>query len=227
MDKTVAMKSNAKSSMIHLVIALCGTFVILLGITMFNQHLLKLFSLPLRMILVIVNQWLLFLVPGILMIVNKEKIRDLGFSKEKLLSQIGIGLLLAFSISLVFTVVPIMLGYKDMVGTTRFTEIWKFVYEFIYAIVGVALAEELVFRGYIFHKLLEIKNSKWFAIILSSLFFGLFHIFHGNILQVIMASFLGVLFCLFREKIKGCTLLSLITTHGVHNALIVLWVSIL
>ncbi|HOA32639.1 MAG TPA: CPBP family glutamic-type intramembrane protease, partial [Clostridia bacterium] len=61
----------------------------------------------------------------------------------------------------------------------------------------------------------------------SSLLFGLFHIFNGNIVQVIMTSFLGVLFCLFREKIKGCTLLSLIIAHGSYNAMIVLWVSVL
>lgn len=123
------------------------------------------FSLPLRMILMIVTQWLLFLVPGILMIVNKENLGDIGFRKEKIPLQIGIGVLLAFSMSMVLTVFPIMLGFKDMVGNTSYTQTWQFVYEFIYPILGVALAEELIFRGYIFNKLLEIKKSKWFAII--------------------------------------------------------------
>jgi hypothetical protein len=129
--------------------------------------------------------------------------------------------------SLVLTVLPIILGFKDMVGSITYTQVWKFVYQFIYAIFGVALAEELIFRGYIFKKLLEIKNARWFAIIISSVLFGLFHIFNGSIIQVFMTAFIGFLYCIFREKIKGCTLLSLIIAHGVYDATIVLWVSIL
>lgn len=166
MDKnTEVFKSKAKSSVVQLFIAICGTFVALFGLWMFNQNLMMSFSLPLCMILMIVTQWLLFLVPGILMIVNKENLGDIGFRKEKIPLQIGIGVLLAFSMSMVLTVFPIMLGFKDMVGNTSYTQTWQFVYEFIYPILGVALAEELIFRGYIFNKLLEIKKSKWFAII--------------------------------------------------------------
>ncbi len=223
MDRnTEAIKSNAKSLMIQFVISVCGVFVAAFGLWMFNQHLLMSFSLPLRMILMIVTQWLLFIVPGILMIVNKETPGDIGFRKEKILQQIGIGVLLALSMSLVLTVLPIMIGFKDMVGNTTYTQTWQFVYQFIYAILGVALAEELIFRGYIFHKLLVIRNSKLFAIIISSLLFGLFHIFNGNIIQIFMTAFIGFLYCISREKIKGCTLLSLIIAHGVYDAMIVL-----
>ena len=228
MDKnSEAIKSKEKSAIIQLLIAVFGTFVAVFGLFKFNQHLLMSFSLPLRMVLMIITQWMLFLVPGIVMIINKENHSDIGFRKEKIPLQIGIGVLLAIFMSLVLTVLPILLGFKEMVGSTSYTQTWKFVYQFIYAIFGISLAEELIFRGYIFHKLLEIKNSKWFAIIISSLLFGLFHIFNGNIIQVFMTAFLGLIFCIFREKIKGCTLLSLIIAHGVYDAMIVLWVSIL
>ncbi|MPN39683.1 hypothetical protein SDC9_187212 [bioreactor metagenome] len=193
---------KSKSSMIQLVIAVCGVFVAVFGLSMFNQHLLMSFPLPLRMVLMIVTQWLLFLVPAILMIVNKEKLCSIGLKKEKILSQIGIGVLLAVSMSLVLTILPITLGLKEIVGNTTYTQTWKFVYQFIYAIFGVALAEELIFRGYIFKKLLKIKNSKWFAIIISSVLFGLFHIFNGNIIQVFMTAFIGFIYCIFREKIQ-------------------------
>lgn len=228
MDKNSEItRLKVKKSNLQLIIAIIGVFVAVFGVSMFNQHLLMSFSLPLRMILMIVIQWVLFIVPGILMIVNKENLADIGFRKEKILQQIGIGVLLAFAMSLVLTVVPILLGFKDMVGNITYTQTWKIVYQFVYAILGVALAEELIFRGYIFNKLLEIKDSKWFAIIISSVLFGLFHIFNGNILQVIITAFLGFLFCIFREKIKGCTLISLIIAHGIYDAMIVLWVSIL
>ena len=222
-----SFKPKAISTIVQLLIAVFGTFVAVFGLFMFNQHLLMSLPLPLRLIFMIVTQWMLFLIPGILMIVNKEKFSDIGFRKEKIPLQIGIGVLLAFSMSLVLTILPIMLGFKDMVGNTSYTQTWKFVYQFIYAIIGVALVEELIFRGYIFKKLLEIKDSKWFAIIISSVLFGAFHIFNGNIIQVFMTAILGLIFCIFREKVKGCTLLSLIIAHGVYDAMIVLWVSIL
>jgi len=227
MEKTDTIHSKATLSVIHLAIAVCCSFITMFGLRMFNQHLLMSFPLALRMILMIVTQWLLFLGPGILMMVNKENLYEIGFTREKILEQIGIGIFLAFALSLALTVLPIVLGFKDMVGSTAYTQIWKFIYQFIYAVLGVALAEEFVFRGYIFNKLLNIKESRWFAIIISSLLFGLFHIFNGNVFQVFMTSFLGFLFCIFREKMKGCTLLSLIIAHGVYDAMIVLWVSIL
>ena len=116
-------KSKAsKSSFVQLLVAVFGTFSALFGLFMFNQHLLMSFSLPSRMILMIVTQWLLFLVPGILMIVNKEKLGDIGFRKEKIPLQIGTGILLAISMSLVLTVLPIILGFKDMVGNIVYTQ---------------------------------------------------------------------------------------------------------
>lgn len=224
---TEIYKIKARSSVVHFFIAIFGTFAFAFGLFMFNQHLLMSFSLPLRMILMIVTQWLLFLIPAILMIINKEKLSSIGIKKEKIPLQIGIGVLLAVSMSLVFTVFPILLGFKEMVGSTSYTQVWKFIYQFIYTISGVGLAEELIFRGYIFKKLLEIKNAKWFAIIISSVLFGLFHIFNGSIIQVLVTAFIGFLFCIFREKIKGCNLISLIIAHGMYDAMIVLWVSIL
>ena len=227
MERYKGPLNQSKVALVQLFVAIFGTFLAVFGLVLFNQHLLMSFSLPLRMILMIITQWLLFLVPGILMILNKENFKNVGFRKEGIGLQIGIGVLLAITMSLVLTVIPIILGFSDMVGNKAYTETWQLLYQFIYAIFGVALAEELIFRGYIFHKLLEIKNSNWFAIIVSSLLFAVFHIFNGNIIQVIVTGFLGLLFCIFREKIRGCTLLSLIIAHGVYDAMIVLWVSIL
>jgi uncharacterized protein len=223
----VTSKSKFNSSFMQLLIAVAGVYLTVFGIRLFNQHLLMSFSLPMRIFLTIATQWLLLLVPGILMLVNKEKLVDLGFTKDNLLRQIGIGVGIAAVMSLVFTVLPIVLGFKDMVGSTAYKYAWQFVYEFIYCILGVALAEEIVFRGYIFKKLLEIKSSRRLAILVSSVLFGFFHVFGGSWIQVLMTAVLGLMYCVFREKIKACTLLSLIIAHGVYDALIVLWVSIL
>ena len=219
--------SKRKRSVIELSIAVCGVFAALWGVTAFNQYLLMSFPLPLRMVLMIVTQWLLFLVPGILMQAGRETFGDLGFRKEKIPLQILTGVWLAIFMSLVLTVLPIALGFKNMVGDTSYSQPWLLVFELVYSILGVALAEELIFRGYIFYKLLAVRDSKRFAIVLSSVLFGLFHGFSGNLIQVFLTAGIGLLLCLFREKVRGCTLLSLIVAHGLYDALIVLWVSVL
>lgn len=219
--------SKTTRAFLHVLIAVCGVFACLFALRMFNQHLLMSFPLPARMVLTIVTQWPLFLVPGILMLVEKEKLSGLGFTAKNLPRQILIGIVIALAMSAVLTVLPILLGFKDMVGSTSFTKPWQFAYEFAYTIFGVALAEELVFRGYLFHKLLDIKNARWFAILVSSVLFGLFHIFSGNLIQVLMTAVIGLIYCLCREKIKGCSLLSLIIAHGLYDAMIVLWVALL
>lgn len=221
------MTIKPRKPVLQFAIAVCGVFMVLFGLTLFHRYLLATFPLPMQMVLMIVTQWLLFLVPGMLMLKGKEGIRDLGFRKENLSKQICIGMLLAFFMSAVFTVLPISLGLKEYVGSTSHTQPWQFIYHVFYMLFGVALAEELVFRGYLFHKLLEIRNSRRLAILLSSALFGLFHIFGGNWMQVVMTAVIGLIYCIMREKIKGCTLLSLIIAHGLYNAMITLWVSVL
>jgi len=219
--------TNARKPVVELAVALVGIFVAMYGLVLFNRHLLMSFSLHSRMVLMIVTQWFLVLVPGLLMLTRKDNIRDIGFRKVRVPKQIILGVLAALGLSLVLTVLPILLGFRDLVGSTSYTEAWQFIYTFFYMIVGVALAEEIVFRGYIFHKLLEIRDCRWFAIIISSVIFGISHAFSGDVLQVFMTAGLGVIFCLFREKIEDYTTLSLIITHGVYNGLIQLFVAVL
>lgn len=211
----------------QLLISLVGIAVLMLGVILFNQNVLMRFPLRIRAVLGILLHWVPGIVPIIIMILNKEKLRDLGFSKEKLPRQIFIGIIIALVMSFVFTLIPILVGFKDMVGVNKYTKLWQFIYEFFYRILGVAFAEEFIFRGFIFHKLLKINSSRGNAIVLSSLLFGLYHIFNGNILQVFMTSLIGLFFCMCREKIKNCTITSLIVAHGVYDALIIVLVALI
>lgn len=219
--------SKTKRPILQFTIAVCGVIFVLFGLRSFYKDQMMSFSLAPRMILMIVTYWMFFLPPGVLMWVNREKLSDLGFTKEKIIQQILIGVLLALLMSLFLTVLPILLGFKNIISSTIYTQTWQFVYQFVYMIFGVAIPEELVFRGYLFNKLLEIRNSRWFAIIISSSLFGLFHILNGYLPQVFSTAIIGLIFCICREKIKGCTLLSLIVAHGVYGAMIVLWASCL
>ena len=218
---------KSRKNLLLLTIAVICQFIIAFGVVLFNQNLLMNFPLGARMVYMLISQWLFLIVPIIFMIRGKETAGSIGFTAVKIPLQIFIGVMLGIAMCLIFTIVPILLGYKDMVSSTRYTEIWQFAYQFLYSIFAVALVEEIFFRGYLFKKLLDIKNTKWFAIIISSIIFGLFHIFQGNIIQLFVASILGILFCLFREKIKNCSLLSLIIAHGIYDALIILCVSLM
>lgn len=216
-----------RKAMVQLTISIIGVFITLYAVILFNQHLLMTFTLETRMVLMILSQWILFLVPGILMWRNRERIADFGFRRNNIFKQIVTGIVLALIMSLLLTVIPILLGFEEMVSSTQYTRLWQFLYGFGYTIIGVALVEELIFRGYIFHKLLQLKDNKVFAILLSSGLFGLFHIFNGNLIQVLLTTIIGIIYCILREKIPSCTTLSLIVLHGVYDALITVWVFLL
>jgi len=221
------INTKKKKELFLLILAVCGVFVTLFCVVLFNNYLLMTLPLPLRAVLMVATQWLLFLVPGFLMLARKERMQDFGFTKNALGKQIMIGLSIAFVMSVFLTVIPILLGFQQMVGSTNYTRAWQFAYEFLYKICGVALVEELIFRGYIFNKLMIIKNNKCLAIIVSSILFGLFHVFNGNLMQILITALIGVIYCLCREKIKNCTILSLIVAHGIYGALIILCVGLL
>ncbi|MFU0832537.1 MAG: CPBP family intramembrane metalloprotease [Oscillospiraceae bacterium] len=220
------MNSKIKQTSM-LVLAILLEFAVLFGIVLFQKS--SFVSLPVadRAVLMIVLQWLLLIVPFVFMKLYKISLSEIGFSKFKLVSQVLIGSILGISMSLIFTVFPIIVGFKDMVGSTSYSQTWQFCYQFIYMIFGVALVEEIFYRGFLFERVLNISKSKWTAIIISSCVFGLSHIFNGSIIQAFTTSLLGVMFCICRDKIKSCTTLSLIIMHGINNALITLFVAIL
>lgn len=227
---------NNKKNVISLIIGYIGTVLSLfLLILLINP----IYSLPvlIRMPLLIITYPLLFIVPFIMSLLNKDSFKDYGFSKAKIPLQILLGLIFGIAFSFFFTLLPHMCGLGSWFSSGyTYSEWWQFVYEFAYSILGVALTEELIFRGFFFIRCKKIftvsENKKQIispdlaAIIISSVLFGLYHFMQGNIFQVICTSFLGILFCLMR-KIKNCTTLSVIITHGVYDALIVVITSCL
>ena len=149
---------------------------------------------------------------------------DLGLEKEGIIRQILIGIGLGLGTSLVLTGIPVLAGFGEYVNSGKsYTEPWQFIYEFAYCILSVGAAEELVFRGFIYSKLKSLFGKEIYAAVGSSLLFGLFHVFRGNIVQIFVTAVIGFIFCTYRNKIKGCTLLSLMICHGVYDAMITIW----
>lgn len=219
--------SEKKKELVSLIIGFAGSFLGLYGVISFNRFVLMSLPLGLRMVCMIVIYWLIALVPVIVMIVCKDKFADY-WNTDRIGYQILTGVLIGTAMSLVLTLVPHLAGFGAYVDSgKRYTYLWQFAYEFLYCIAAVGLAEELVFRGFIYNKIKKISGNDIAAVIGSSVLFGIFHLFGGNIVQMIMTAFIGAFFCLCKLKIKNCSLLSLIIAHGIYDALITVWASVL
>lgn len=218
--------SEKKKELISLIIGYAGVFLGLYGVTAFNRFVLMSLPLGVRMAAMIVTYWSVALIPAIAAVVVKDKFDDY-WNKDRIGYQILTGVFIGTAMSLVLTLVPHLVGFGAYVDSgKRYTYLWQFAYEFLYCIAAVGLAEEFVFRGFIYNKIKKISGNDMAAFIGSSVLFGVFHLFGGNIVQMIMTAFLGVLWCLCRLKIKNCTLLSLIIAHGIYDALITVWAAV-
>ncbi len=219
---------SKKKEWICLIVGFLGAILGLYGVAAFNQFVLMSLPLGLRMVCMLLIYWLIALIPIIVMLVNKDKLVDYGFSKDKKKFQIIVGVLIGVVMSFILTLIPHLFGFGEYVDSgKRYKYIWQFIYEFFYCIFAIGFVEEFVFRGFIYEKIKSISQKDMIAIISSSVIFGVFHLFSGNIVQMIMTSCIGAIFCFCRLKVKNCTTLSLIIGHGVYDALITVWSSTL
>lgn len=219
--------SEKKKELVSLIIGYVGSFLGLYGVISFNRFVLMSLPLGLRMVCMIVTYWLIALIPVIVMLVRKDNFADY-WNTDRIGYQILTGVLIGTAMSLVLTLVPHLAGFGEYVdGGKRYTYLWQFAYEFLYCITAVGLAEEFVFRGFIYNRIKKIGRINAVAVIGSSVLFGIFHLFGGSIVQMIMTAFIGAFFCLCKLKIKNCSLLSLIIAHGIYDALITVWASVL
>lgn len=215
-------------TILQLIIGTVGAAAGLLGVSAFQQNILMGLPVGFRMILLVLAYWVIAAVPFGIMLAAKETPSDYGFSKAKIGLQAAAGILTGLCMSLVFTLIPILCGKGDWVDNGHhYRELWQFVYDFVYAIAAVGLVEEFVFRGFLYKKVKDLSGSSGAAIAVSSVLFGLFHFLGGNVIQMICTGILGVIWCVCKEKIRNCTLLSLIIAHGVYDALITVWSSVL
>ncbi len=219
---------SRKKNVISLVTGIVGVCIGMAALLLFVNYALMSFSIGARMPLMILTYYLPAMAPIILVIVNKEKLSDFGFRKEKIGLQILTGIGLGIGMSVVFTLVPHLLGLGEYVDNgVRYKYLWQFVFEFVYLIIGVGAVEEFIFRGFFYTRFKNIFGKEFLAVILSSVLFGLFHIAGGSIIQILITGMLGALFCFFRLKIKHCSTLSLIIMHGVYDGLISVMASLL
>lgn len=219
---------SKKKEWICLIIGFLGAILGLYGVISFNQFVLMSLPLGLRMISMIIVYWLIALIPIIVMFVNKDKLVEYGFSKDKIKFQIIVGFLIGIAMSVILTLLPHLFGLGEYVDSgKRYQYLWQFIYEFFYCIFAVGFVEEFIFRGFVYKKIKNISQKDIIAIIASSVLFGMFHLFSGNIIQMLMTACIGAFFCFCRLNVKNCSTLSLIIAHGVYDALITVLASTL
>lgn len=198
-----------------LCITTIGFLILIYFIRLLNRLAFYISEGPELIILYIMIQWM---IPCIIILLLKKEgkhIADLGFSNDHYFWQIITGCLLALILVIAIYVIPDFISGKPII----YPEIHFSIMNVFYYILGVAVAEELLVRGYLYTKLYEIKESHCFATLFSSLIFGFYHIYGGNIRQMITATVFGVILCTFKLKLKNCTLLSLILAHGIYGTL--------
>ncbi|MCQ2408128.1 MAG: CPBP family intramembrane metalloprotease [Oscillospiraceae bacterium] len=216
------MKPAAKRETLDLCIGMIGSFI---GLTVLITAVIPLvlpMPLILRMLLLLVTYWLTALAPLIIIRYRHDSLHTYGLRRRRLPQQILIGIVIGGALALLLVMPPYSLGLGELWDNgCRFGhDLWRYLYELCYKTLAIGAAEEFVFRGFCLTKLRRIFKADVPAIALSSLLFGLFHLFGGSIVQIILTAFIGAVLAVCRQKIKNCTLLSVIIAHGLYDFII-------
>lgn len=140
---------SKKKECFCLIAGFFGSMLGLYGVVAFSQFVLMSLPIGLRMVSMLLIYWLIALIPIIAMLVNKDKLADYGFSKNKIGLQIIVGVQIGIAMSLILTLIPHLFGFGEYVDNgKRYKYLWQFIYEFFYCIFAVGFVEEFVFRGF-------------------------------------------------------------------------------
>lgn len=205
----------------EIIIAAASAWLIMLGWRLLAPVLVQ--NLPPSAVQVvnIISIYSIALFPLWLILRRKEKMSDYGITAQNLPKQVGVGILIGLGMGCVLTLLPMALGLKQLIYTgSGFQSVREATERLAYFILVIGLVEEFIFRGFLYTRLKGICLSDAAPILLSSALFGVFHFSGLNFTQVLTTGLIGAFFCLCRERIPSCTLLSLVIAHGLHDWLI-------
>ncbi|PRR68794.1 CPBP family intramembrane glutamic endopeptidase [Clostridium thermopalmarium] len=179
-------------------------------------------DIPTKMIITLLIYIVMTAIPFLIIILRKIPFTQLGYTKDNIGKQLRIGFLI-FCITISFVVMPLFFGVSnEEVLSIKYSSILVLLFYFIYDFLFVGFGEEFIFRGYFIQRLAT-AESDLFAIIFSSLLFGLWHFPNGHdVFQVIMTTILGLFYGFSKYKIKNCSTISVSVAHGLHDAAIAL-----
>ena len=137
----------------------------------------------------------------------------------KNIRQYLIGIIIALSLSAVIAVIP-ALGGVSLVGQHSDFSWFSIIYDFLFYLLVIGPVEELVFRVYLQDAFVSFfTKHKWLGVVLAAFLFGLWHLIHGNLIQVVFTFGIGLVFGFAKYKIKDCSYLSVALGHGLYDFL--------
>lgn len=214
--------TNKKKELLWLAAAAAGVWLLVYA-AIISLRVMTALPTAAKIPLFIFVQWLPLAAVAVIMRIRGESFREFLPTRERLGRQVLLGIAAGFVMSVVLMLIPFALGFKEYIYTDgTYRKLWIAVYYLVSDIIGTAVAEELIFRGYFFNRLHRIGGEAA-AIAVSSLMFGFYHILGGDIAQVIFTAVIGLIFCFTRKYVKGFSLLSLILMHGIYDFMIPVW----
>lgn len=161
----------------------------------------------------------------LLVSLGRRRLSSIGITARRFFIDVGLGLAawVAAYLALLFAVLALIMLHPGLLderpAAQRAIEesfprlkLW----EILLLCVGVAVYEEIVFRGFLLTRLLAIVRRWWLAVPIGTLAFGLMHFRQGG-LAVAVVCFLGaVMSMLF---VWRRSLVAPITMHVIHNVL--------
>lgn len=135
--------------------------------------------------------------------------------KNKKQYLIGAGMALALSGAI--AIIPALCGVS-LVGNHMDFSWFSLVYDFLFCMLIIGPVEELIFRVYLQNAFVSIfSRCKWMGVVFAALLFGLWHLFNGNLFQMLFTFGIGFVFGFAKYKIKDCTYISVAFGHGLYD----------
>jgi membrane protease YdiL (CAAX protease family) len=145
---------------------------------------------------------------------------ELGINKSHFKKQLLIAVII-FLVTSFIIIIPLLSGVdKNNIFGFKPRNMMILLYSIVKNMIFVGMGEELVWRGYFYQRLIKLTGSGIWAVVLSSILFGVWHYPIGqNILQVLVVTCIGLIYGFARLKVKNCSVLATGIAHGLHDTL--------
>lgn len=197
------------------IIILCCSLVMIL-IVSFSARSLKYIDISALKITVLIILNLLNGFIAWLAMKQTDMIVDVDLKNKR---QYLIGAIIALALSVIIAVIPALCGFSLVGKHTNFS--WfDLIYNFLFYMLIIGPVEEFVFRVYLQDTFVSFfERHKWLGVVVAAFLFGLWHIINGNIVQVLFAFGIGLVFGFAKYKIKDCGYVSVAFGHGLYDFL--------